>query len=532
MPDPPAAQATQKEEGERGQAPTTQVQLSEGKQKASGIRVEPAGRGTLTETVRLTGKLALNEDHIARIHPLVEGRIHQIKVQFGDQVKAGQVLAIIDSQQVGRAKLELFEAIQETRLARVNYEWQQTIRENTQALIGSLNKGLPITDIEKQFADRSMGDYRQQLLAAYAELFKAREDHKRLAAVTGEGVVPEKQLIAAKATLDAAQATFPGTMEQVAGLPNLRIRVNRKAIARYGINAADVLSAVEAIGGHQVGQVLEGQPRFALQVRLAPSWRDDLDRLRQVKIADPQGRQIPLAQLAELTLEEGPAQITRDAIQRRPLIEANVRGRDLAGFVADAQAALKRDMKLPSGYYVTWGGQFKNLQEATGRLMIAVPVALFLIFALLYITFSSMKPALLIYLNVPMAATGGIFALWLRDMPFSISAGVGFIALFGVAVLNGLVLVTCILQLRQEGKSLGEAVTEGALLRMRPVLMTALVASLGFIPMAFSTSAGAEVQRPLATVVIGGLMTSTLLTLVVLPAIYRWFEPARPEVEV
>ncbi|MHB8972715.1 MAG: efflux RND transporter permease subunit [Pirellulaceae bacterium] len=328
----------------------------------------------------------------------------------------------------------------------------------------------------------------------------------------------------------------PGATEvraqQIAGLPNVRIRVDRKAIARYGINAADVLSAVEAIGGRVAGQVVEGQPRFALQVRFAPAWRKDLDTIREIKIADPKGRQIPLSQLAELSLEEGPAMVTRDAIQRRLMIEANVRGRDLAGFVADAQAAVNKQVNLPPGYYITWGGQFKNLQEATGRLMIAVPVALFLIFALLYVTFNSLKPAILIYLNVPMAATGGIFALWLRDMPFSISAGVGFIALFGVAVLNGLVLVTYILQRRQEGENLTEAVIQGALIRMRPVLMTALVASLGFIPMAFSTSAGAEVQRPLATVVIGGLVTSTILTLIVLPAIYRWFEPKIKEVEV
>ncbi len=221
MRDPSAAQASQEEEGERDQPragarpPTTQVQLSEEKQKASGLRVEPAGRSTLTETVRLTGKLAVNEDHIARIHPLVEGRIHKIEVQFGDRVKAGQVLAVIDSQQVGHAKLELFKAMQETRLARVNYQWQQTIRENTQALIARLNKGLLITDLERQFADRPMGDYRQQLLAAYAELFKARADHKRLAGLAGKGVVPEKRLIAAKSSLDVAQATFSGAIEQI-----------------------------------------------------------------------------------------------------------------------------------------------------------------------------------------------------------------------------------------------------------------------------------------------------------------------------
>ena len=333
-----------------------------------------------------------------------------------------------------------------------------------------------------------------------------------------------------------AVSRVPGATEvraqQIAGLPNVRIRVDRKAIARYGINVVDVLSAVEAIGGRVAGQAVEGQRRFALQVRLALSWREDLNKLREIKIADPQGRQIPLSQLAELTLEEGPAMITREAIQRRLLIEANVRGRDLASFVAEAQTAVERHVKLPPGYYLTWGGQFQNLQEATGRLMIAVPVALLLIFAILYVTFNSLKPALLIYLNVPMAATGGIFALWLRDMPFSISAGVGFIALIGVAVLNGQVLVTYNLQLRQEGQDLAHAVFQGALIRMRPVLMTALVASLGFIPMAFSSGAGAEVQRPLATVVIGGLLTSTLLTLVVLPAVYRWFEPKIKEVEI
>jgi len=320
--------------------------------------------------------------------------------------------------------------------------------------------------------------------------------------------------------------------QQIAGLPNVRVQVNRTAIARYGINAADVLNAVEAIGGHVVGQVVEGQPRFPLQVRFTPEWRDDIKKFRDIKIADALGRHIPLDQLVTLNVEEGPAMITREAISRRILIESNTRGRDLASFVADAKRAISKEVSLPPGYTITWGGQFKNLREASRRLMVVVPLSLFLIFAILFTTFNSWKPALLIYLNVPMAATGGIFALWLRGMPFSISAGVGFIALFGVAVLNGLVLVTCILQLRHAGACLQEATFQGALTRMRPVLMTALVASLGFIPMALSTSAGAEVQRPLATVVIGGLVTSTLLTLVVLPAIYRWFEPKIEAVEV
>ncbi|NOX53334.1 MAG: efflux RND transporter permease subunit [Planctomycetes bacterium] len=318
----------------------------------------------------------------------------------------------------------------------------------------------------------------------------------------------------------------------IAGLPNLQIKVNRQAIARYGINAADVLDAVGVIGGHVVGQVVEGQPRFPLQVRLNPAWRADPGALAHIKIADPLGRQIPLDQLAEISETQGPAMITRDAIQRRLLIEANVRGRDLAGFVAEAQQAVARQVELPPGYHVTWGGQFKNLQEAVGRLAIAVPVALFLIFALLFLTFNSGRLALLIYLNVPIAATGGILALWLRDMPFSISAGIGFIAVFGIAVMNGVVLVEHIRHLRKSGLNVQGAVFQGAMDRLRPVLMTATTDALGFLPMAVSTSAGAEVQRPLATVVIGGVITSCLLTLLVLPAIYRWFEPEVAEVEV
>jgi len=313
--------------------------------------------------------------------------------------------------------------------------------------------------------------------------------------------------------------------EQTAGLPTLRVRVRRHDIARYGINARDVLDAVASIGGTVVDQVFEGQRRFPLQVRLAPEWRGDVEALRHLKIADPQGRQIPLEQLADLVMEDGPAQISRQALRRRILIQANVRGRDLAGFVHDAQEAVDRDVQLPAGYSLGWGGQFKNLQEATGRLAIAVPLALLMIFALLHLTFDSLRAAFLIFLNVPMATTGGIFALWLRELPFSISAGVGFIALFGVAVLNGVVLVTSILEQRRGGQSMHDAVVEAALSRVRPVLMTALVAMLGFVPMAFASGSGAEVQRPLATVVIGGLVTSTLLTLFVVPAIYRWFEP-------
>jgi len=239
-------------------------------------------------------------------------------------------------------------------------------------------------------------------------------------------------------------------------------------------------------------------------------------------VADPRGRLIPLRQLAEIRIEDGPAQISRENLHRRLAVETNVRGRDLASFVADAGRAVEAEVKLPPGYWIEWGGQFENLQRASARLAIVVPMALFLIFVLLYSTFGAIGPALLVYLNVPMAATGGVFALALRGMPFSISAAVGFIALFGVAVLNGVVLVSYIQQMRREGLSPRDAAIRGAEIRLRPVLMTALVASLGFLPMALSTSAGAEVQRPLATVVIGGLITSTALTLLVLPSLYGW----------
>jgi heavy metal efflux system protein len=329
--------------------------------------------------------------------------------------------------------------------------------------------------------------------------------------------------------LVAALNKVPGAADvmaqQIAGLPYLRVVIDRKAIARYGINARPILDAIGTVGGTVTGQVFEGQRRFPLQVRLNSDWREDVTKLSDLKIEDPQGSQIPLSQLAKIFVEEGPVEISRDSIRRRILVQCNVRGRDLAGFVAEAQQVVERDVKLPEGYTLRWGGQFENLQKATQRLAIAVPVALFLIFALLYMTFNSVKLAMLIYLNVPIAATGGVLFLWFRDMPFSISAGVGFIALFGIAVMNGVVLIEHVRHLRHGGDSQRDAVVNGAMDRLRPVLMTASCGALGFTPMALSTSSGAEVQQPLATVVIGGLITSTALTLLVLPTIYRWFEP-------
>jgi len=330
----------------------------------------------------------------------------------------------------------------------------------------------------------------------------------------------------------AAVESTPGAADVRAqvlgGLPFLRVQIDRERISRYGINAADILDVVSALGGKIVGQVITNQRTFDLQVRFEPSARDDVEAIKRLKIADPLGRMIRLSELADFHLEDGAYEIWRKDRQRRAMVQSNVRDRDLATFVSEAQARVAQEVELPQGYFLEWGGTFQNLQSATQRLTIVVPVALALIFLLLYGSFGSVRLGALIFLSVPLGAIGGILALWLRDMNLSISAGVGFIALSGVAVLDGLVIVAAIRQRVERGVPVREAVADASMNRLRPVLMTALVASLGFIPMAFSTGSGADVQRPLATVVIGGLITSTGLKLLVIPATYAWFDPGPP----
>ena len=348
---------------------------------------------------------------------------------------------------------------------------------------------------------------------------------------------PDLEVLRKKAAqVEKILARIPGAQDikspSAGRLPMLRVSVRREQLARYGIKANDVLDVVAALGGTTVGTLFEGQKRYAIQVRLPASWREDPERIGSIRVVDPKGRPIPLRDLAEVAMEEGPNEIERENVQRRAVVGVNVRGRDIAGFVAEAQAAIDREVPTTPGYLIRWGGQFEHLQTATRRLMIVVPIALLLIFLLLYSTFGSLRLAALIYLAVPMAATGGIFALAARGLPFSISAGVGFIALFGVAVLNGLVWVSSVEHLHVEGVEPHAAAREAALVRLRPILMTALVAGFGFIPMALSTTPGAEIQRPLATVVIGGLVTSTLLTALVLPAIYPWFAETPKAAEV
>jgi cobalt-zinc-cadmium resistance protein CzcA len=291
-----------------------------------------------------------------------------------------------------------------------------------------------------------------------------------------------------------------------------------------------VLELVEAVGGVPVGEIREGQRRFDLLVRLPEQYRTDPDALRRLVVPAPNGEQIPLPQLARIVETEGPSTITREGGRRRIVVQSNVEGRDVAGFVAEARRRIAAEVKLPEGYHVEFGGQFEHLERAEKRLMIVVPLALFMILALLYASTGSVRDSLIIFTGAPFAAFGGIVALWWRDMPFTVSAGVGFVAVFGVSMLSGLVMVSTIRQLLAAGKPLDQAIEEGALLRVRPILMTAFVAALGFVPMMLNTGVGAEVQRPLATVVVGGILADNLLSLLVLPvlpALYAAFGPRR-----
>ena len=308
-----------------------------------------------------------------------------------------------------------------------------------------------------------------------------------------------------------------------ANLATLTIKTRPEKLALYGIDAQTVLDVVSALGGHQVGQIFEGRSRFPIMVRIPEEWRGQISMLKQLPVSEAGGKPVPLSELADITMEETPPTIEHDANRRRTFISANVRGRDVATFVTEAQRTVDEKIDMPAGYEIRWGGDFENLQSASKRLMIITPIVLVIILILLHTSLGSARLALLIFFAVPMAASGGIFALYMRGLPFSISAGVGFIALFGVAVLNGLVWVSAAEHLRHTGIPLLDVSHETALARLRPVLMTAMVASLGFLPMALSNGDGAEMQRPLATVVIGGLVTSTLLTSIVIPCIYPWF---------
>ncbi|MFV3307703.1 CusA/CzcA family heavy metal efflux RND transporter [Pseudomonas sp. NY15181] len=331
--------------------------------------------------------------------------------------------------------------------------------------------------------------------------------------------------------LRRVQGSSEVKVEQTSGLPVLTVNIDRQRAARYGLNVGDIQDTVAvAVGGRQAGTLFEGDRRFDLIVRLPENLRSDTDALSRMLIPVPAPANatdtrigfITLGEVARLELIQGPNQVSRENGKRLVVVSANVRGRDIGSFVSEASGRIEQQVKLQAGYWTTWGGQFEQLESAAQRLQVVVPVALLLVFTLLMMMFNNLRDGLVVFTGIPFALTGGVVALWLRDIPLSISAGVGFIALSGVAVLNGLVMISFIRSLREDGRSLDVAIREGALTRLRPVLMTALVASLGFVPMALATGTGAEVQRPLATVVIGGILSSTTLTLLVLPALYRW----------
>jgi cobalt-zinc-cadmium resistance protein CzcA len=314
-------------------------------------------------------------------------------------------------------------------------------------------------------------------------------------------------------------------VEQVSGLYYLKIDIDRTKIARHGINVAEITEVIEAVGGGiAAGEVFEGQWRFPIMVRFPDDRRTDVETIAALGVTAPDGSRIPLRELADIRIVEGPAQISREHASRRIVIEANVIGRDLVGAVEEAQTAVSRQIQLPPGYYVTWGGQFENQQKAMARLAVVVPLVIGLIFLLLYFTFGNLRQAALILLAIPFAMIGGLLGLLVSGLYLSVPASVGFIALFGVAVLNGVVKIAYMNQLREQGMSLDDAVLTGMVLRLRPVLMTAVVAMMALIPLLLATGPGSEIQRPLATVVIGGLFSSTVLILVVMPVLYRWME--------
>lgn len=408
----------------------------------------------------------------------------------------------------------------------------------------SKSKGQVIKDIQKALKDAPGNNFEftQPIQMRFNELISGVRSDVAVKVYGDDFKLMEKTANDILQVLQTTEGAADVKVEQTTGLPFLEIQLKKDAIALYGLNVSDVLEVIQiAIGGHEAGLVFQGDRRYEILVRLDDTLRTDLNAIGNLPIKLPEDNGqgdddkiphsrpnfVPLKQLATLVMSEGPNQISRENGKRRVVVQANVRDRDIGSFVKDAQKNIEEKVKIPAGYWLEWGGQFKNLEEAKSRLMVVVPACFFMIFLLLFTALGSVKQALLVFSGVPLALTGGIVTLWLRDMPFSISAAVGFIALSGVAVLNGLVMINSINQRVRDGKDVVAAIFEGAMQRLRPVMMTALVASLGFIPMAIASGAGAEVQKPLATVVIGGLITATILTLLVLPAIYKRFNLAK-----
>jgi cobalt-zinc-cadmium resistance protein CzcA len=461
--------------------------------------------GTIVLRLTMAPSISLNES--IRITQIVERRVVKIAEvkEVITRIGRGEVGAHTDP--INSAEMYvMLNPKEEWRTARTQDDLEEVIREEVGNIPGVLsNFTQPIQMTVDELLEGVRAELAIKLFGDDLEILKQKADEiaRAVGRVTGAADVQP---------------------DQVSGAPQLLIKVDRLAIARYGINVEDVQEVIRAaIGGASAGQLFEGVRRFDIIVRYVPEYRDTPDAINQILVKAPNGANVPLSQLATVEEIVGPRQITRENSQRFITIQANVVGRDIGSFVSDGQIAIEENVDLPPGYSVTWGGQFRLQQDANKRLAVVIPITLLITTLLLFSSFNSLKNTVLIMVNIPLALVGGIVGLWILGENLSVPASVGFIALFGIALENGMVLLTYLNQLVMEGVSLDEASVRGAMLRMRPVLMTALTTALGLIPLLLATGIGSEVQRPLATVVIGGLITSTIITLLVLPAIYKWF---------
>lgn len=469
-----------------------------------------------TMVLRLTMAPSISLTESTRLTTLVEQKLMQVSEITGvvSRIGRGEVGAHTDP--VNSAEMYiLLKPKDEWRTAESQEDLQEVIRDELGEIPGVLtNFTQPIAMTVDELLEGVRAELAIKLFGDDLDLLKQKADE-------------------IAQTVNKVKGAADVQVDQVSGTPQLLIRVDRQAISRYGINVVDVQEVIRAaVGGATAGTVFEGIRRFDILVRYAPAYRQTPEAIAQILIQGPEGIKVPLSELAEIEEIIGPRQITRVNSQRFITVQCNVIGRDIVSFVEEAQQAIDDEVVLPTGYLVTWGGQFRLQQEANKRLALVIPITLLILFLLLFSSFNSVKNAVLILLNIPLALVGGVVGLWLTGQNLSVPASVGFIALFGIALENGMVLVTYFNQLVRDGMSINEASIKGACLRVRPVLMTALTTALGLIPLLFSSGTGSEVQRPLATVVIGGLVTSTVLTLLVIPALYKWFaiETEQPDV--
>jgi len=461
--------------------------------------------GTMVLRLTMAPSISLNES--TRVTMLVEKRLMKVPeiTEVVSRIGRGEVGAHTDP--VNSAEMYLFlKPKDQWRTAKTQEQLQEVIRQQLGEVPGVLtNFTQPIAMTIDELLEGVRAELAIKIFGDDLDTLKAKADEVAL-------------------VINKIRGATDVQPDQISGTPQLLIKIDRQEIARHGINVTDVQEVIRAaVGGEVSGQVFEGIRRFDIYVRFAPDFRSTPEAIGQILIPAPNGARIPLVELTSILEIIGPRQITREKNQRFITVQCNVTGRDIGSFVEEAQKAIDENVKLPEGYFITWGGQFRLQQEANKRLLIVVPVTLLIIFFLLFSSFNSLKNSVLILLNIPLALVGGIVGLWMTGQNLSVPASVGFIALFGIALENGMVLVTCLNQLLLDGIEVDEASVRGASLRLRPVLMTAATTALGLIPLLLSSGTGSEVQRPLATVVIGGLVTSTLLTLLVIPALYKWF---------